>query len=914
MTSFLKRTAQHLLAQESALHRIRLILPSRRAALFLKRELASALDKPAFAPHITTIEDFVLEQTGLEAEESAVLLFKLYESYLATTGQKQDDFATFNQWGSLLLADFNEVDRYLVDPNELFTYLSDVKRLEQWGLQPEQKSQMLQQYLVFWEQLPALYAHFTKSILGTKKVYQGLAYRQMAQIIENKTDDCLTGFDQCYFVGFNALNTAEETIMLNLYEGGKTHFLWDVDRYYFEDSMHEAGKFLRKSPLVRRLMRDETFYWLDDKLSTSSKKVEFIAAQGNNAQAVAANALLSEIPSEELQDTALVLADEQLLNPILNNLNAHVAHLNITMGLPLHQSPLSSFFEMLWQLFIQGEQRAGVNFHHSLWMRLLRHPLLPQLNIQEADIDKPCKQLETQKLVYASAEQLQLSEALTDLFFPLLGQTHKPHSAMQALLDFSLKAKELLDEQQQLTQALYGFFQLFSDLANLFEKYPYVQDFKTARQFYNQLISSEALDLYGEPLRGLQIMGMLETRTLGFKRLILTSLNEEILPAGRAQNSLIPFDIKQKFKLPTYLDKDSVYAYHFYRLLQDAEQVQLIYNNQSDGLGGGEASRFMAQLEYEWPKKNPNIEISKRSLSPSAKLDQERSEVEKTPDVVQRLQEMAQQGFSPTALSQYLKDPLEFYYERVLGVRPLEMLEDVIGYDVQGNVIHELLETFYQTDETSTPWPQINKATLSDALAAFDTKKEVQQKLVELGVSEFDSGKNLLIKEMLISMLDNFFKAEKKALEKEGQVELRALEMRLKVPFSFKDQTNIILKGTADRVEKDGQGQLRILDYKTGFVDPYKLSISDYEQLWDPAYGKAFQLCMYAYMYFKQEPAADQLSAGIISLRKLNEWILPLKINRKPLLGRDFMPDFEAFLSDLFTEMFDPSIPFKSRL
>jgi RecB family exonuclease len=914
MPHFLKQVAREICRQHASLKEVGLILPSRRAALFLKKELAATLQKPDWSPQITTIEDFVMESQGLVQEEQARLIFLLFEAYQASSLPKKDNFADFNKWAHLLLADFNEVDRYLVNAKQLFSYLADVKRIERWNLKPEEETDMLKHYLSFWEGLPDLYLHYTAQLLGEKKVYQGLAYREVVKDLDAVVEQVKARYSKLYFIGFNALNTAEEKLLLRLYEEGLAGFYWDVDAYYFRDERHEAGRFLRKSKLVQKLQERNAFHWVGDRLSTEPKKINIYAAPGNHMQALAVNACLSDIPSQEWQQTAVVLADEQLLVPFLNNLNSAVEHLNITMGLPLRNSPLASFFQLLWEMLIGQETRKNPEprFYHMLWDKLLSSPHLKQVAPQPEALDHVRDAIRTRKEVYLSLQRVQsleLPAELYALFQPLLAQEHQPASAMKALSNICLELKKHLESEQQFLQSLYAFYKLFNSLHELFEAHHYVEDFKTAKQFYQQLLQTETLDLYGEPLQGLQLMGMLETRTLEFKRIILSSVNEDILPSGRSQNSLIPFDIKREFELPTYLEKDSVYAYHFYRLLQGADDITLIYNSQLDNLGGGEASRFIAQLEFELQKTNPHISLQHTVLETQVSLEVNTHRIEKSHATLERLTEMAGKGFSPTSLSIYISDPIKFYYDKVLRIDEARDLEEVIGFDTEGNVVHEILEELYRKEEKDKP-VALSEALLESYLAPGFLEEQVMQKLHEQGIEDLSSGKNLLTRKMLTGMLQNFFAAEKAHLQQKAT--LLYLEHPLKTSLSTPLRLDIQLLGNADRIDRV-DGVVRVLDYKTGGVDDKKLSVKELNQLLKPEYAKAFQLCMYAYMFLKTHPEEEAVSSGIISLRMAKKWILPLRIHGKTSIGRDFIPAFESFMHTLMAELFDPSIPFASR-
>ena len=481
-------------------------------------------------------------------------------------------------------------------------------------------------------------------------------------------------------------------------------------------------------------------------------------------------------------------------------------------------------------------------------------------------------------------------------------------------------AQAINDQHQNkdvLLQSLFGFFKLFNRLTDLMSQYPFVDDVKTAVRFYRDLVRSETLDIYGEPLSGLQVMGMLETRTLDFKNLVITSLNEDVLPKGKSQNSLIPFDIKREFGLPTYLDKDAVFAYHFYRLIQRAENIHLIYNGLSEGLGSGEASRFIRQLQFE---AGPNITFEE--MSPAFGIDTSdtvEEEIVKTPAVMARLYEMAQEGFSATALIDYINDPLEFYKKRVLKLREADEVEEVAGYDTQGNVVHELLEQFYSVDGKKEKVKSVLNA--GDPIFA-QSKDEIRKLVVEqlqdkAKLSDLDKGKNLLIREILTGMVVNFLKKEKEELQKLEQagevLSMIGLEGKHNANLTLKSGLEVNLKGIIDRIDRVGK-DVRLIDYKTGSVVPQNISINEMADMRQPKdKNKSLQLMMYAWLFFKEEVGYNEISPAIISLRKANDWLMPLKVGKSNSISRELMPDFEEFLTSLLEEIFNPNIAFTKK-
>lgn len=890
------------------------MLPSQRAAVFMQRELSRQLEQPTFSPEFITIENLVLKSTGLEAETQPALLFKLYEAY-ASSVKQAESFTEFSKWGQLLLADFNEVDRYLIDAEKLFNYLADVKRIEKWNLEAE-PGELITNYLKFWQSLPAVYQSFKKNLLAEGRVHQGLAYRQMAENIATVSGELKQKYKQLVFVGFNALNKAEEEILLKLYEEEMATFYWDVDNYYFANEEHEAGQFLRASPLVKRLQQRDEFHGLHTALDAHPQKIQVTSVSGNQLQGVTANALLSEFKDQNWENTALVLADEELLPAVLNNLNEEIPELNLTMGLPLAQSPFAGFFNLLLDFQRNFERKQRTNkkgealFHHQLWDDLLGNLVYKRMSESPYETEKARQEIRRRNLVYASYQQLLYLGLPKTLPVALFEPAQNLSAYFQTLANFCEKVKEKLADRQ--TEMLFGFYQLFNQLSLLFESYPYVDDIETARYFYRDLLSQVTVDLIGEPLSGLQIMGMLETRTLDFKYLIITSLNEDVLPKGRSQNSLIPFDLKREYGLPTYLDKDAVYAYHFYRLLQRAENVHLLYNTASSGIKVGEASRFIAQVEIELAKHHQLKKFASTFIRSSAAgkptIDTEGpKKIEKTPAIMERLHQMAEKGISPTALREYLVSPIDFYYHRVLNLEEADEVEEEADFRIQGIVLHELLERFYQ--------PLLEQETRAVAdTEHFSLSRNEVQALVEAELQEklnnkhIDQGRNLLTLELLTGMLDNFLKLDAKRINHSAQgIELLGLEEKLETQVKLPNGLFVKIHGSADRIEREGD-TIRIIDYKTGADKAGDFSLSgEMDQLLKKP--KAIQLLIYGMLYMKNQPTVEEVFPIILSLRKPENFI-DLKIKRKAGMNQEVLMDFEAYLIDLLSEIFDPKIPF----
>lgn len=925
MSVFLAKVARAIVDQHPDLGRLAIVLPSRRSVVFLREELSKLISKPVWSPHITTSEDFVMTELGWELADQPTLIFKLYEAYSKAVSEPRESFAEFSHWAQLLLADFNEIDRYLIDYKQLFGYLADVERIKKWDLQGGQPTEMIAAYLRLWESLPGIYHEFTTSLRSDQRVYQGMAYREIAGSLEELGESVKSQHEKLIFVGFNALNTAEKRIFKYLYQEGLASFYWDVDSYYFDDPNQEAGLFLRKDELVRELLEKEEFNWVSEGLSRTARSIKVIAANGDQQQAVVANKLIEESAPEDQQQIALVLAEEKLLPAFLNNLSADIGSLNITMGLPLSESSMAGFFQLLVYMLRDQEQHGRKHngkpaFHHRYWSDLLANNLIPLWVQQPELINDAQREMVRRNRIYLSADQLEelqpgvLGEKVVN-FFNAIATADMPE-AWTLLAELARDLYIRSEGRLNLPQPFYGFYRIFNRLAGLMKEYPYVADWQTAVRFYRELINSESLDLKGDPLSGVQVMGMLETRTLDFKKLIITSLNEDVLPKGRSENSLIPFEIRKEFGLPTYLDKDAVFAYHFYRLLQRAEDITLIYNSATQGLHTGEPSRFIRQLEFELRSRNPRASIQERSWNFPVTQTSETG-IEKSPGVFEDLAAMAAKGISPTALIDYINDQTEFYRKRVLKLREQEEVEEVAGYDTQGNVVHQILELYYRAiDESPSGSRILDHRYEVYSLSRAEITKAVEHRLAEeSGHSDFSTGKNLIIREILAGMIERFLRAEKEELmqlsESGKQVELLGLEKNYSSDIVLSNGTQVRIHGNIDRIDRV-RGQVRIIDYKTGTVEDRNLKIDEWADLRQPKEAnKSLQLMVYAWLYMKNHPDVEEVQAGIISLRKTSQWLMPLKALKSSTVNRTMLDDFEAFLKQLLEEIFDPELPFE---
>jgi len=929
LQKFLKSAAQFVLRSPRPLHEISVVVPSRRAGLFFQKALSEELKQVAIAPRVLSIEDLILEISGLQLDSQAALFFKLFEAYQSSIPEAEA-FEEFNKWGRMLLQDFNEIDRHLVEANDIFAYLGDVKRIENWNLEPGESDALLDRYLALWPKLALVHKHFTQALLKEKLAYQGLAYRIFYQELEQQQGQLEKQFGHFYFFGFNALNKAEEKGFEFLFDIGLADFFWDVDEYYLKNPKHEAGLFLRQSKLFKKLEKSGKLHGIHQKLKEKERNINIIAVSGKNLQAYIANQEMGEIAVEEQSNTALVMADEELLKGILNNLHPGVKSFNLSMGLSLKNSPLAGFFELLLDFALEAERsnrkdsKGQPRFSHKKWNALLSHFVLRRFSAQQIRLFEACRsQLIQENALYRSLGELEIENALAPLPKELFVKHHEPHDYFGLLARFCLKFHENSPQDKYLNEALFGFYQVFNQLEALLKQYPYIQNFEQSLPFFRDLLGDLSMDLRGEPLSGLQVMGMLETRLLDFKRLIITSLNEGVLPKGKTENSLLPFDVKRKFGLPTYLEKDAVYAYHFYRLLHQAEDISLLYSTSDGSLGLAEASRFIKQLELEWPKYNRRLKIRTfNATGNSNTLARREDSVDKTPSLMKRLEEMAAKGFSPTALIQYLKDPVDFYYERVLGLKPEEQIQEDLELPLQGTALHQCLEKYYSEPNPEDPEQRQPRTPAAEDPIYHKSKQEYKEDLkLELKTlvpgADLDQGPNYLILETMSQMLYSFMWQESTLNAKKQDWKVLATEANLEGAIALKSGLEIKLKGQADRIDQQGD-LFHIIDYKSGAKgsNDYNLSSRTFDSMSLEAFVKkpyAFQLPLYTYLFYKAQPQDAKVKASILSLRKAKS--NPISMNLVDIRHFDSsnVEYFEAILKELMEEIFNPDIPFKRR-
>lgn len=915
MKTFLQELLDNLIKDSVNFEDVIFILPNKRAALFLKQALSEKLNKTIFSPKILSTEEFISELSQLKKVDKIELLFEFYKTYVSLTPIDQTEtFDQFSSWAQILINDYIEIDRYIINPAQIFDYLSAIKDIDHWSFDKNQ-TEHISNYLKFWRNLKHYYTAFNEQLLSKGAGHQGLQYREAVNNIQTYIEN---NNKHHIFVGFNALNKAEEIIIQELLSQNIASVYWDIDEHFYNNKHHDAGYFLRKFKTQWPYFTQHPFNFISNNF-VQSKNIQVFGATKTVGQVKQIGAILKEIYAQtnsNLEHTAVVLGDEQQLLPLLSSLPSEIEHINITMGLPLKTVPLSSLFEQLFYL----HKNSSETYYYKDVIAILSHSSLKQMftSQQIEQVESFVKHITKNNLSYFSFKTIEVHlthdpEIVKKLFSPW---NNDPLTALKNCVDIILKIQSSLNQQKvpntiELSN-LYQFYTVFNKLVLLHETYQFINSIQILFGLYKELLNNESVDFKGEPLKGLQIMGVLESRLLDFETVIISGVNEGVLPAGKQHNSFIPYDVKIENSLPTFKEKDAIYTYHFYRLIQRAKNVYIIYNTDPDVLVGGEPSRFIKQLEVDGAHKIKHY----FSVADAQINAVELKTVKKTPQLIEDLKALALKGFSPSSLGSYIRNPIDFYYSKVLKINAFEEVEETVAANTLGNVLHKTLEEFY------TPFKnqQLQEFHIKQMLAKIDETVSKHFKTFYFD-GDFKSGKNLITFEVAKRYIHNFLKKELELIKAGDSIIILDLEKETRVNINIPElDFPIYLNGVVDRIDLYN-GTLRIIDYKSGKVVQAEVEIVNWEDLTEDykKFSKSFQLLTYAYILNSQGDLKLPANAGIVSFKNLQD-ALVLLFSKKDKQGNGATKDstiseetLEAYfieLKKLLIEIFNPEVDF----
>lgn len=915
--SFLYQLAQEILKTHSdTLSELTLVLPNKRAKVFFLDELRSLIPNNIFAPEIISIEDFIQDVAGIRSIDSIELLFEFYEVYLSITdNDKQESFESFANWAKTLLQDFNEIDRYLLEPNAILKYLENIKEIEHWSVDIDKRTELIEKHLLFWKKLPDYYHSLYNHLLNSGVGYQGLIYREAVKNLNHFSEN--NSEKQFVFAGFNALNKAEETIIQHLLALDNAKIYWDIDETLLYDSFHDAGLFQRRFKSEWIYYKTHPFQWIVNDFK-EEKNIQVIATSKSIGQAKIAGSIIEkhiEQNSASLQNVALVLGEENLLLPILHSLPNTVDALNITMGFSSKNNPAQLLIAKLFKLHSNALIRNASSYvmYYKDVLDILTHPLIePYVNANLF-----VSRIKNNNYTFITHKKLEELHLESNELFSLLFQKWD-RSAVEVLENLSqilLKIKANLsyeNDEEKITNAfVYSIFKVINKMISYFSNHQKIDDIKTLQAIYKQVIDVAEVSFEGEPLNGLQIMGVLESRVLDFETVIITSVNEGKFPAGKSTNSFIPYDVKKEYGLPTFKEKDAIYTYHFYHLLQRAKNIYLIYNSDSDGFDAGERSRFITQLEVE---RQPNHNLTFQYYNPNVPNSAYQPMIiPKTDSILVRLREIAENGFSPSSITTYIRNPMQFYFQRVLRISEVDEVEENIAVNTLGTIIHGALEELCK--------PFIGRILSANDIKSCFSKIDSEvlnqfKKVYKEG--EINKGRNLLAFEVAKRNVQNFFKMELQSIENGDEIQIIALEQTFertltdsRLPFP------ILIKGNVDRIELRN-GNIRIVDYKTGKVEQRNVLLKEWNGLTEDSKSeKIIQVLAYAFMY-ELHAKGREMEAGIISFKNLKSGFLPFQFKPEKeavsVISSEIMANYLDQLVILFEEIFDITISFEEKL
>lgn len=939
MESFLKLVAADLYKHtEGNLAHTAVVFPNKRAGLFFNEYLAQESDSPIWSPAYVSISELFRSLSPWEVGDPVKLVCELYKIFRRET-QSTETLDDFYFWGEMLISDFDDADKNKVDTDKLFSNLQDLRNImddytfiddEQeeairqffQNFSIERRTALKERFISLWDVLGNIYKGFRESLASQNIAYEGMMYRH---VIEHLDVDKLP-YEKYVFVGFNVLNKVEHTLFTQLKDVGKAVFYWDYDEFYMKENRqavtHEAGEFIRRnlrdfpSPLSGELFKN----------LSKPKEVHYIASSTENAQARYLPQWIRNNLTTPEKETAVVLCNEALLQPVLHSLPAEVKHVNITMGFPLSQTPVYSFLIALLELHTHGFNFKSGRYTFQSVVTLLKHPYTRQLTGQAELLEK---ELTRNNRFYPLPGELGKDEFLTRLFTPLSGNLNlcirlsETLQQVAGIYQANTSGTEDTDAFNQLyRESLFKAYTTINRFRTLIEEDELTVQSETFRRLLVKVLSATNIPFHGEPAIGMQVMGVLETRNLDFRHLVLLSVNEGQLPKSGGDSSFIPYNLRKAFGMTTIEHKIAVYAYYFYRLLQRAERITLMYNTSSDGLNRGEWSRFMLQFLIEWPhpitRQFLEAGQSPQGTSPIT--------VEKTPDVMRRMQSLfdvranPKAKFSPSALNYYLDCPLKFYYRYVAGLSAPDEVSAEIDSATFGSIFHYAAEHIYK--DLTTHGKVINKEALETLL-----RNEVKlQDYVDTAFKKlfFNVPQNEKPEYNGVQLINSAVIA--RYLKQLLQNDLRyapftfiASEMEVDEPIDIQTPKGVIksrIGGIIDRMDSK-DGTLRIVDYKTGGDADTPPHV---ESLFIPDKKRSnyvFQTFLYAAIMYRKQPTMKIAPALLYIHRAATETYSPVIQMGEPRKPKEAVEDFSKYekeyrerLQGLLEEIFNPEKSF----
>ncbi len=908
---------------------LRLIFPSRRSRIFFTHSLSKIIDKPIWQPRWTTLDELFAEATPLAKGENVRLISELYLIYKQ---YHKESFDKFYFWGEVLLADFDMIDKYRVDASILFSNIADIKELEAdisymseeqlniiakfWSTfsSSEELSREKQYFLRVWKSLSAIYDQFRKRLEELGIGYTGMIQRSAVERLKGG-DHTFSSDEQYVAVGFNALSECEKSLFDTLSKSKQIEFIWDTDDYYTLNTEQEAGLFIRKN-----IERYSSSFSISRDNFAKEKDIEVIAASSNVLQCKYASKIIEELakigPIDK--ETAIILTDENMLTPLLYALPSQAGAVNVTMGYPLKLSLSYSLVERLTALQSQARRHSNgtFSFYYADVIALLAHPYI---DIADKELFRSIeKQITLERLISIDSELLCRTPLLSLIF-----RECKSWSELSVYLIEVLSAVVQIPDPQNNSEHRTEFIASITEhiamLGNSLEKCQIELSMAIYLSLLRRQLQAIRIPFEGEPLEGLQVMGILETRNIDFKNVIILSMNDDNFPGNRlTAPSYVPYNLRAAYSIPTPEHHEGVYAYYFYRLIQRAEKVYMLYCSHADDKSTGEASRYIYQMDYESP-----FELKYRDVGVDVNLyEQSNIEIEKSGKVAQALEEYLREEsprtLSPSAINRYIACPMRFYFYHIAHLRTDDELSEDVDNSMFGNILHKTMQNIYK--------PLLGKELSGDTLHKIRSDREYVSAVVEGAIREVckirDSvksseigGEILLIKDIITKYVaDGVLRYD----AAHNDFSTIGAEMKLDYPIALDGDKRIVLHGELDRVDKLASGALRVVDYKSG---GNHLEFKSIDSLFNGSplerQGHIIQTLTYSLMLHHSEDKRVVPSLYYVRFMHSEDYS-PLLVDRSAEDKDGAIADigavseeFEANLKATLSELFDCSTPFR---
>lgn len=916
------------------LHRLAVVFPNRRQSIFFRHYFTRIAEPPAFIPHMLTIEELVEQSASAPVADSLLQSFELYQAYreaCMADGEKEEKLPDFEQFfpiGETLLKDFREIDAYLLNIEEVCTLLYNLESIEKAfdQLSPEQKSFLKQfwssitnkgaaqeRFIKLWKRLPVMYRMFWDRLHQKGYTTLGLAYRQLAT--GQATDPGFTsGWDHIAFVGFNAFNKAEETVLKKWQETGFASLWCDVDAWYLEDTRQEAGYFLRRNFKKAGLKNELPTL---DNISKNQLPVIVTAVQGHTAQAKMISSWLEQFPAAGPVDTAaILLADENLIQPVLQSLPDNGLPVNVTMGYPLQQTAVFSFFNLFVNIQADLAKNRWRTLHFEWVEQWLNHPLcdIPETN-RTAILQKMVQQV----LMQVPVKMLEKHTQLGNLLMLRMNADADVFSRLRQMLQL-VQQQPALQEDALMQGAIVAAWQVVQEAEPLFAQLKPTPSLHLLVQVLRRHLSAITIPFEGEPLRGIQVMGLLESRGLDFKHILVLGAAEGTLPRVSTPQTFLPDGVRRAFGLPVPEFQDAIFAYTFYRLLHRCSGMQLVYNALVSDSSTGEPSRFIQQLAFE-------TAIPFKYQYPGTMVKPTAGQVisiQKTPEILRLLNKYLDPGkqtsFSPSQVNTYMACRLQFFFRQIAMLKKPEKLSEEVDPATLGSIVHEIMEELYVRVRKHQGHWEISASTIrwmreQVPLVIEPAFRKVWMKNKTAPPFEF-TGLLDVVKQVVEQYVAGFLDID----EQYTPFTVISLEVQMPQPFMIQvsgSSRKVLLNGYIDRVDKKNE-LYRMVDYKTGGD---KTGFHSVERLFERDGKKqnkaALQTLIYSWMFQKQFPLKENFEPALVPLRELNKSSVDTRLKmsetKSPVTSvniKELLLEVEGHLRKLLEEIFDPELPF----